>query len=128
MTVFVIDSTAVQTLTALKERAEERPISLEDMERMSEAFAEGRPYTVIPEDQTITLPMGWTVTFTHENHPSGLVRHMSMASPNRSRVPLPMALEMVMEHLGFTQKLEHCMTWFEPLNEGDAVNVVEIFG
>jgi hypothetical protein len=126
MTVFVIDTTAEAALASLKTRAEDRPISLTDMRRMVAAAERGQPFSVIPEDQTIYLPMGWSVTFTHEDHPGGRARHMSMASPNRSRIPIEPALEMVMGHLGFTVPLGECTTWLEPLAEGHAVNVVEI--
>ena len=127
MTVFVIDSSAAEMLASLKKRAEASPISLADMHRMVEAAQSGQALRLIPEDQTVYLPMGWSVTFTHEDHPSGRARHMSMASPNRERVPIEPALEMVMGHLGFVGSVRECVTWLEPLAEGHAVNVVEVF-
>lgn len=127
MTVFVIDSAAADLLASLRKRAEENPIPLAEMRKMVDAAEQGRPYSAVPADQTIHLPMGWSVTFTHEDHPGGRARHMSMASPDRSKVPIEPALEMVMGHLGFVAPLQECVTWLEPLTKGHAVNVVEVY-
>ena len=77
--------------------------------------------------QSIEIPVGYLVTFSIETgHPAGVCRHMSMSSPVEGRVPIPEAVWMVAEELGFSGSLEACAVWLEDLQgHGKAVNVVQ---
>lgn len=77
--------------------------------------------------QTIMLPVAYFVTFSIETgHPSGVARHMSMSVEREGRAPLPEAVWMVAEELGFVGGLETCAVWLEDLSDGGkAVNVVQ---
>lgn len=91
------------------------------------ALAGGKP---IPEglydDFTFDVPMGFTVIYTHEAQPRGLFRHMSMSVHLDNRVPNPLAVQMVMDEMGFVNKLAECIWWEEAVGTGKtAINVVE---
>jgi hypothetical protein len=78
--------------------------------------------------QTIRIPgpYPFDVTFSIENHPGGMMRHMSMSIVREGRVPSPEAVWMVAEELGFSGGLESSQVWFEDLTDGSkAVNVVQ---
>lgn len=53
-----------------------------------------QPYTVF-------IPTAFLVTFTVEEQPFGLCRHMSMSSKVSGRIPHPAGLWMVAKELGF---------------------------
>lgn len=82
--------------------------------------------------QSITLPMGYMVTFSIElNHPAGTMRHMSMSVAAPGRAPNEHALWMVCPELGFTgNSIYDCdCIWPEDLQRGSeramAINVVQ---
>lgn len=77
---------------------------------------------------TVEVPDGFTVTLTHEEHkPDVLCRHVSIGvrtTPGRG--PAPGAVEMLMDALGFVNRLGRLPTWTETLADGTfAVNLVE---
>jgi hypothetical protein len=55
-----------------------------------------------------------------------MVRHMSLSSTWHGRMPIPEAVWMVCDELGFTASLDACNVWLEDIGDGDrAVNVVQ---
>jgi len=78
--------------------------------------------------QTVHIPVAYLVTFSIETgHPAASqCRHMSMSVARAGRVPLPQAVWMVAEELGFTGSLQACTVWVEDLQgHGKAINVVQ---
>lgn len=84
---------------------------------------------------SIELPLAYLVTFTVEvGHPGGVARHLSMSSKRRGKTPIPEAVWMVCQELGFVgDRFEGCTVWVEDLQRGPdprdrakAVNVVQL--
>jgi hypothetical protein len=126
-TPFMLDDQAVADLHALRTKAEARPYTEQDMRAMMEMLQAGHfepPQRNI--DQTITLPFGYTVTFTIEWQPMGQCRHVSMASPRANRIPIEAAMDMILPALGFIPGRER-HAWAEMLSDDRiAHNIVEI--
>ena len=119
----VIDEAVRAKMRAVVALAEGRPIPLEVLQ----VLARGEPPpSDLNADFTFDIPMGFTVTYTHEAQEKGLLRHLSMSVHRKGRVPHPVAVQMVMEEMGFIHKLEDCITWPEAVGGGvEAINVVE---
>lgn len=79
--------------------------------------------------QTIRIEGPWPffVTFSIETgHPAGTCRHMSMSIMRKGRIPHPLGVWLVAEHLGFSGGLGACQWWPEDLSDGGtAINVVQ---
>ena len=77
--------------------------------------------------QSVAIPIGFLVTFSIETgHPCGTCRHMSVSTSAPGRVPSPVGVWMLAQHLGFVGGLEDCTHWIEELRgHGRAVNVVQ---
>jgi hypothetical protein len=126
MSVFMIDDDGIAALKALREKAEANPLTEQDMRAMMERVQAGdfEPHQRL-RDQTISLPYGYTVTFTVEWQPIGICRHVSMAS-RPHRMPIPAAMDMMIEHLGFKEGNARD-TWAEHLSDDRiANNLVEL--
>jgi hypothetical protein len=115
---------------AVQERAREilalaelRPIPLE----VHQLLAAGEPIPKgIYDDFTMRVPMGFTVIFTHETQPVGLLKHLSMSVDLANRVPHPEAVRLLLEEFGFATRLEDCIVWQEDCGGGHtAINVIE---
>jgi hypothetical protein len=117
-------------LASLREWAAGAPV---DMRTLRERIgtAEGKAAHVAHMTaQTIELPVGFLVTFSIEvGHPCGVARHMSVSSRAEGRLPLPDAIWMIAEELGFAGGLETCFVYPEELRgHGRAINVVQPVG
>lgn len=77
-------------------------------------------------DKTIAMPVGFRVTYTHEEQRPGLAcRHLSVS--NERGVPPP-AIMLLMERFGFKNTLADCGTYIERIGAGEfeyAINVIE---
>jgi hypothetical protein len=132
-TPFIMDPVIERHLKDLAELAAEkdRIIPLDVLQQYAAGFDPDDPSTRLaspyPDDQTITLPLGWMVTLSYEFQPMGLVRHLSMSSPAAGRVPHPEAVRWVMDALGFMHPLEECLVYPETYDNGRvAMNVIEV--
>ena len=76
--------------------------------------------------QSIELPRGFVVTYTHERQPIGVVHHISVSVEDPTKTPHPAAMEMILAEFGM-HKLEHSLkVWLEDIGAGHkAVNVVQ---
>lgn len=79
---------------------------------------------------SINLPRAFGVTFSIDigtGHPAGPMRHASIRSHVSGRAPVPEAVWMICEALGFAGGLDQCMVWQEeiamPTPGGIAINV-----
>jgi hypothetical protein len=114
----IIDSHFEKELQRIKNYAEHNPFSLDQMKR----FVSGEADPNEKEFQC-KLPIGFDVTLTIEHQPSmgGMVRHMSMCTDRKGKLPDPETVKIVMPYLGFVNNLENC-TVFE---HEDHINVLE---
>ena len=121
----VIDDIVRARMREIVALANERPIPLE----IIRLLAAGEPMPKgLHNDFTMVVPMGFPVIYTHEVQPSGIFRHMSMsvALDRVDRVPHPLAVQMVMEEMGFINDLGHCKFWHESVGGcRTAINVLE---
>lgn len=77
-------------------------------------------------DFVVKLPFGYRVVFSIEDQPGGMVRHLSMSVDTPWKVPNPLAVEMVMQEIGFESPLSDCIKRFEDTSPAHtAVNVWE---
>lgn len=126
-TPFLIDDATITRLRDLKSIAEANPVSEQDMRRIIQQVSDGI-FAPDPRntEQTITLPFGYTLTFTVEWQPVGMCRHVSMASPAKQRIPVDAAMNMVMPHLGFREHGTR-QSWPEHLSDDRiAHNIIEV--
>jgi hypothetical protein len=109
---------ATPLLTQLKKRAEADPVPLARVIELSKATESPDDLNM---DKTVMVPFGYVVTYTHEEQPRGLFRHLSV-SVKGQKLPSKESVIFVMEVLGFAGGLEDCMVWVE---NSVAVNVLQ---
>jgi hypothetical protein len=124
---FILGPEQIEALVALKAHAEAHPTPLEVLQ----ALKDGMPTPEeLNKDFAIDIPVGIRVVFTMEQQPIGLCKHMSMSVALEGRLPSPIAVMLVMEHLGFVVPLKSLiglgLVWEEAPGRGVvAINVVE---
>jgi hypothetical protein len=126
----VISEAELAALEQLRELAAAKPVDMRALTERLQSQEGKRAHMVHMRAQTILIPLSFDVTFTIElNHPCGTCRHMSMSSRDENRTPVPQAVWIVCEKLGFVGGLEACAVWLEELERPDrrakAVNVVQ---
>ena len=120
----------VQALRRLRKHAEENPFTLEDMMGRMENPEAGAPGD---NPRFVTyIPDGFRVVFTIEEHlqkSSGLpvrLRHLSVSAPDEGMAPNFSAMQMIMQPLGFEERLLDSMAKVHVYMENNTiVNVLE---
>lgn len=129
MTVLIVGPAEIALLLELKAKAAADPIDAPSLHRELKYVAGRKRHMERMAALTVALSTGFTVTFSIEtgHEPGGVsLRHMSMASPREDKVPVPAAVWMVAEHLGFQGSLDECQFWLEHMEHGQrAVNIVQ---
>jgi hypothetical protein len=129
MTPLIIGPDERRAIFDLRELASANPIDMAVRVPTLRTKAGMRKHMAQMNRQTISLPTGFTLTYSIElNHPDGrTMRHMSMAVKKKGRVPSPTTVWMACEELGFVGvPLANSAVWIEKLdNGGDAINVVQ---
>ena len=98
-------------LAALKQHAEENPLSADEIRRI---LAGEAPFVGDRDGHALNIPVDYRLTYAIEEIPrsdgEGTVwmRRMSMACARPGRLPHPAAVMTIAEQLGFPE-LEHCM-------------------
>lgn len=123
----ILGETQVAALKHLRDKAAAAPIDVRAVLRQCQTPAGTEAHLHRMEDFTVLLPINFKLTFSIETgHPAGPCRHMSMSSLRHGRAPLPEAVWMACEALGFAGGLESCGFWLEDIGHGQkAVNVVQ---
>ncbi len=109
----MIGAAEKEAIAKLREHAETNPLTPETLERLSRGFNPADPSTrpapqleqFIPLNFNVEIPWGFKVTFTMEQQPVGLVRHISVSVDAPNRVPHPAAMQMLLEEFGFENPL-----------------------
>jgi hypothetical protein len=128
MTMFLMDEPTTAKIKELADYAVQHSYDLAFMKERARKSQTGEPVEKYAEEHTLVLPTGFLITYTIEQHPGGWMRHLSMSSPARGKVPNQPAIEWVMGLLGYTKPLERCVTWPEHFGDNQiAINVLEPF-
>lgn len=128
MRALVIGPTQKAAIAALIAKAAEHVTPLDAVKRAAQFRSQtGVGENAMNEALTIEIPNGYTVTYTHEEQPGGVCRHMSVSvSDAPRRGPNPHAVAMLMEEFGFKNPFGGAHMW---LDEGELraviVNVLE---
>lgn len=79
------------------------------------------------EASTIDIPMGFSVTYTHEEQPGAVCRHMSVSVLGQpSHGPNPLMVSELMKAFGFKNPFGRVPIWLDTLEDKRVVvNVVE---
>ena len=130
MTVLLITATGRDRIAEIIAVAQESPIRLADVVRLSEGFDpddHGTAKLSPSHHPKYHVQLGdHRVVYTHEEQLCGMCRHMSVSIPARGRLPLIAAVEMIMEEFGFRRPIEKCLVWLEEIGEDRrGVNVLE---
>lgn len=114
-------------LNALRDKAAAAPLDMQAVLRDIQTPDGMKRHMERMKAFTIPIPMAYDVTFSIETgHPGGTMRHMSMSVAKKGRAPVPEAIWMVAQELGFVGGLETCMTYPEEFgNGGVAINVIQ---
>lgn len=121
----VIDESSRQALQRLRSYAESHVIDGDELVRISKQ--ESPPPGDRPDHWCI-IPRGYRVVFSIDEMPTKQkYRHASFSVDTKGsdvqvRYPNPAAVEELLSHLGFQNKMEDCMVRMEG---GYAINVVE---
>ena len=104
-------------------KAEKRVTPLADMESAANHDA----FNAMNEASTIDLPLGYAVTYTHEEQPRAVCRHISISTDGQPGTgPSPYAVSAIMTEFGFKNTLENAFTYLDTLRDGRlVVNVIE---
>lgn len=116
------------SISELIEKAEHSVTPLEAVKRASEHKARtGAAFNAMNEASTIDLPLGYAVTYTHEQQPGAVCRHMSISVDGKPGTgPSPHAVQAIMTEFGFKNELPAAYSYIDTLHDGRLViNVIE---
>jgi hypothetical protein len=110
-------------ILSLSRAAERKPISLERMRELASLTREELPPDY-NNDRTIEIRGGVRLTFTHEYHPVGLCRHLSVSLDNGFYPPI-FLVRAILPLFGFSRRLEGCHIHEEDAAGRKAINIIE---
>jgi hypothetical protein len=83
-------------------------------------------YREMMRSLSITLPVAYVVTFSHERQPFGIARHISISLDVPNKMPGVAAVEFILREFGMKPLAESAGVWVEDVSPGlRAVNVVQ---
>lgn len=112
-------------ISRIVKKARERCMPYEEAVRAA-AFAEKSGVTTNDYNEALTLkiPVGFHVTYTHEEQRPGLAcRHISISLDNAKpgSGPHPAAVDMLLEAYGYVNRVGGLATWLTELPDGTTV-------
>ena len=131
----IIGQDELAHIAALKDLAASQPVTLTAMRVLAKGFDPADPASKkgkprLPQGFTMEIPMGYTATYTVEEQPMGLCRHLSVSVPNE-KMPNPAAVQEIMSLFGFetvlgTKMKTSTAIWEEKYAPGfNAINILE---
>lgn len=117
----IIGADEKQTLKKLKQFAEDHPMTMDDLLDI----LNGGPAPGDREGYTCFIPFGFRVVFTIEpNRQGNKIRRVSVSIASKRGLPSFEAVEMIMEELGFINKINSgkCKVFIEE----EAINIAEL--
>lgn len=123
MRALMIGAKERDAIAALIKKAAAHPTPLENVKRASEHLEKtGSRFNAMNEAATIDIPLGFAVTYTHEEQPGAVCRHMSISVDGKAGTgPSPHAVAMLMEEFGFKNKLGELYANVGKLRDGRLV-------
>lgn len=129
MTALLIGDAERTLIKSLVEKATAEPVPYEKMAAMHAAYAEGKIANGMNDfgQTTVTIPMGFRVTYTHEFHkPDVCCRHLSVSVDKEGRAPNQYTMAMLMQEFGFKNPWPVVVISTEQLKDGRvAISVIE---
>lgn len=121
MQALVLNDETREALQELKDRAEKEPMTLS---QILELLSAEEPPADLNMDKTVEVPVGYAVTYTNEEQPSGLFRHLSMSAgdANGRKPPSPEAFAAIAELFDLDLARDDLTLWLE---NGIAVNALQ---
>lgn len=124
METLIIGEKENEELLALKDYANKNPLTMDDM--LDTINNPANSPGVKPEYQ-IVIPADFKIVFTIDEYPDYKVRHLSVSRNKKDVFPSTQSVEMIMDILGFKNKIENCKVAVEKLEPGyNAINVGEL--
>lgn len=120
---YVLDEPFFTRLSILRTFAESHPISIDHQLDVNngEAPAVGDYSEYRVENN------GLKIAFSHDLHPMGTIRHMSVSLAFPGKLPDPFIIDVLMGAMDFTHPIEECKVWLEDIAPNHkAVNVAEL--
>lgn len=102
MALLVIDDNIRQDLTSLADYAHRNEYSFDDLLDIMNGVMEPPGHD---KNFTRIIPVGYKVVFTVEQQPSFKMRHASISTGADGKLPHPVAVQSIIEMLGFNHKL-----------------------
>lgn len=92
----------------------------------SAADADIDAYRNMMDSHSVSLPVGYFVTYSHEHQPFGLARHISISVRHHGKMPAPVAVEMILQEFGMMPLSAAVGVWIEDIEDGrKAINIVQ---
>lgn len=117
-----------EAIKGLIEKAALRPTPLDAVKRAAGYKKRtGDAHNPMNEAATIDLPIGFEVTYTHEEQPGAVCRHMSVSVDGKPGTgPNPHAVAMIMQEFGFVNPFGQTYMTTSTLRDGRlVVEVIE---
>lgn len=118
------DPEVLATIKQLIEKAAARPTPYAEAKRLAEKKAQGMDINPMNDDLTMTIPVGYRVTYTHEHQREDLVcRHISVSAENAApnKGPSPQAVVEILKMFGFKNSLGHMPGWVSKKEDGSLI-------
>jgi hypothetical protein len=107
----LIDDEGRAAIKALIEKAEQNVTPLDTVVRLAVKRDEGMAINPMHDAFTIGLPVGFRVTYTHEEQRQCVCRHISISVGEEGRAPHPHAINLLLEEFGFVNRLGGIFFW-----------------
>lgn len=120
MTPLLIDETVKARIQEVRAYAEKNKLNRAMMERI---VAGEEPFVGEDPGFECSIPFGFRVVFSIEEHPCGWCHHFSMSVETPGRVPNINAVRLLMMEFGISRPLEECLVEMENCIP-PAVNVI----
>lgn len=108
----IIDDNIREQLASLVEYAERNIISMDYL--LDQKNGEEQPPGDYKE-YTRILPFGYRIVFTIESQPVGKIRHLSMSVDEDGKLPNMVAVQEIMNLIGFQKTLFNCKVKLEDI-------------
>jgi hypothetical protein len=134
MNVLVIAEEERAQIKAALAEARKRPLSLEEGKRLAAQIPQGKTELTFedrknaldrPSSIYVLLPRDYRVAISFEEHPIGLVRHLSISVSRPGYMPSLEACNLILEIFGVTKPVLHL--WMEEFEPGHhAINFLKL--
>jgi hypothetical protein len=115
----MIDEAVRARIREVIDRARNNRLSIDDM---LDIMNGARQHVGLDPDYNVLIAMGYRVAYSEEEHPHGMMKHLSISC--NDELPQRAAAAMLMEEFGFKSSLSDVAAYVEP-GTGNAINLLE---